>query len=220
MMAAVIMGNLMKYIALAFSLLFPVTVLAQAQDPVVATHCEITPSSLPTVIMPVPMNLTNNLRRGEGSPEVASGTPIYIQGTVRDEMCVPIPGVKVELWHADTKGRYLGDKDVDPYFVGSGTAVTDNMGQYTFLSVLPDTPKGGALPLAHIRVSHPDFSILETDMYFSEIDAATRLSMHLSDDTARLLTATSSPIDFSKPDAGNVYEFHITLDGVSPMRTF
>ncbi|MCD6034585.1 MAG: protocatechuate 3,4-dioxygenase [Rickettsiales bacterium] len=198
---------------------------AQALSDEVVTTCTITPTVLSLVAMPEAIALTNNLRRKTASPLLADGVPIYIRGVVRDERCVPIPGVRVQVWQADAKGYYVTDSegvhdaDADPNFTGSGTATTDNMGHYEFITILPGEAEGRP-PVVHLRVKHPEFGIVETDLFFDKMPGATEYHKHLTEVVAKLLTAESQPIDYSAPDAGTVYHFDITLEGAQPTRNF
>ncbi|MCB2082325.1 MAG: hypothetical protein KDD76_06765, partial [Rickettsiales bacterium] len=113
-----------------------------AQD-ITILDCALTPE-VETVSITYPgtakINRTNNLRRKTGSAWVAKGVPVLIKGRVLDERCVPVPHALVEIWQADSKGRTLDGKGthiMDPFFQGSGAAYTNNVGEYSFLTVYP-----------------------------------------------------------------------------------
>ena len=98
----------------------------------------------------------------EGSRAV--GQLIWVEGRVTDEDGSPIPGAVVELWQANSAGKYVHEMDrhiapVDPHFSGQGRLVTDEDGQYKFFSIKP-----GAYPVLESgwwwRPPHIHFSIL------------------------------------------------------------
>ena len=65
--------------------------------------------------MPKPEDVynSNNLRRKSGEGYFASGRKIIITGRVLDSSCVPIPGVLIEIWQADTYGFSEYDEKED-----------------------------------------------------------------------------------------------------------
>jgi hydroxyquinol 1,2-dioxygenase len=81
----------------------------------------------------------------EGSPEVglggdvaggARGEPCWVEGTVTDSSGVPVGGARIEVWQADSEGRY----DVqygDDRIAGRGHLHTDDEGRYRFWAVTP-----------------------------------------------------------------------------------
>jgi protocatechuate 3,4-dioxygenase, beta subunit len=90
------------------------------------------------------------------------GERIILHGRVLDENARPVPGTLVEVWQANSGGRYRHKKDtylapVDPNFGGCGRTLTDDNGYFFFRTVKP-----GAYPWrnhvnnwrpAHIHVS-------------------------------------------------------------------
>jgi protocatechuate 3,4-dioxygenase beta subunit len=108
----------------------------------------------------------------------ALGERIVVSGRVLDEDSRPIPHTLVELWQANSAGRYFHkidqhDAPLDPKFPGVGHAVTDAEGRYRFLTIRP-----GAYPWKNHynawRPAHIHFSVfgpafatrLVTQMYF------------------------------------------------------
>jgi hydroxyquinol 1,2-dioxygenase len=81
----------------------------------------------------------------EGSPDVglggdiaggAPGEPCWVEGVVLDTSGTPIPGARVEVWEADSDGRYdvqYGDDRV----TGRGHLHADADGRYAFWAVTP-----------------------------------------------------------------------------------
>lgn len=119
-------------------------------------------------------NLTLNGRK-DNDP---LGERIIVTGRVLDENGRPLPGTLVEIWQANSAGRYIHKVDqhaapLDPNFFGGGRCITDAEGRYRFLTIKP-----GAYPWGnHVnawRPNHIHFSLfghhfatrLVTQMYF------------------------------------------------------
>jgi protocatechuate 3,4-dioxygenase beta subunit len=97
-----------------------------------------------------------------------------------DERHRPVSGALVEIWQANAAGRYAHTQDqwdapLDPNFTGTGSAVTDEQGQYRFVTIRP-----GAYPWGNHhnawRPAHIHFSVfgcaigarLVTQLYFPD----------------------------------------------------
>lgn len=109
----------------------------------------------------------------------ALGQPISVTGRVLDEDGRPVRRSLIEIWNANTHGRYshAGDlnspQPLDPNFYGFGRLLTDEDGVYHLRTVKP----GAYLARADIgwwRPPHIHFSILGggvrlvTQMYFPD----------------------------------------------------
>ena len=114
-------------------------------------------------------------RRHAGAP---LGERIIVTGRVLDEDGRPVPETLVELWQCNAAGRYRHpvdqhDAPIDPNFDGVGQVVSNDNGEYRFLTIKP-----GAYPWrntynswrpAHIHfgVFGPAFATrIVTQMYF------------------------------------------------------
>ncbi|MFT4968182.1 MAG: protocatechuate 3,4-dioxygenase beta subunit [Candidatus Deianiraeaceae bacterium] len=114
-------------------------------------------------------NPTNNLRREAGSPFFAKGIPLYIEGHVYDISNIPIEDVTIEIVQANHYGVYnfMIDEDSalhDPYFLSFGRSVTNNVGEYSFLTIIPGFYERRA-PHIHLLIKHSKFEF-ETEMFF------------------------------------------------------
>jgi protocatechuate 3,4-dioxygenase beta subunit len=107
-----------------------------------------------------PMDLS---RTAADAPK-ATGQLIQVSGRVTDEDGSPMPGAVIEIWQANSAGKYVHDADrhnapVDPNFTGEGRLITDAEGQFQFFSIKP-----GAYPVLESglwwRPPHIHFSIL------------------------------------------------------------
>jgi protocatechuate 3,4-dioxygenase beta subunit len=121
----------------------------------------------------------NDLTRNAHTGGEALGERIIVTGRVLDDDGEPLAGSLVEVWQANSAGRYLHKNDMhgaplDPNFLGVGVCRTDNDGVYRFVTVRP-----GAYPWGNHdntwRPAHIHFSLfgaslvgrLVTQMYFS-----------------------------------------------------
>ena len=103
---------------------------------------------------------------GDGS---ANGSPLTLEGTVRDTSGRTISGATVEIWQADARGRYR-HPGVDPHtrdagFQGYGRTKTDGEGRYRFVTIIPGN-YGSRPPHIHFRILPPAGRELVTQMYF------------------------------------------------------
>ena len=62
---------------------------------------------------------------------VPAGELISLSGVVTDGVGEPVPDAMLEIWHADSQGRY------DPTFATFGRCATDDDGRYRFTTVRP-----------------------------------------------------------------------------------
>jgi protocatechuate 3,4-dioxygenase, alpha subunit len=89
-----------------------------------------------------------------------TGTPIRIEGVVRDGDGAPVPDALLEIWQADERGRYAHPEDAGPVagerlFRGFGRSCTDPDGRYWFRTIVPGpVPDVDGAPQApHVNVS-------------------------------------------------------------------
>jgi protocatechuate 3,4-dioxygenase beta subunit len=112
---------------------------------------------------------------GHGEP---IGERIIVHGRLLDSGGRPIPGQLIEIWQANSAGRYNHVVDqhpapLDPNFSGVGRALTDDEGRYRFITIKPGAYPWGNHPNAW-RAQHIHFSLhgralpqrLVTQMYF------------------------------------------------------
>lgn len=118
-----------------------------------------------------------DLTQIKGRSERAQGDVIYVSGHVLDEHYNPVPDALVDIWQANTHGRYDHEDDPNPApldknFQGWGQIKTDKQGHYRFKTIVP-----GAYPVneewwrpphIHFKVSKRGFHELTTQMYFPD----------------------------------------------------
>jgi protocatechuate 3,4-dioxygenase beta subunit len=99
----------------------------------------------------------------------AQGTVLLLSGRVTDTNGNPVGDALVEIWQADSYGRYLLPKDGgpgrrDPNFQGYGQARTEATGAYGFRTIRP-VPYESRPPHIHFKITHPSYRPLVTQMY-------------------------------------------------------
>jgi protocatechuate 3,4-dioxygenase beta subunit len=181
------------------------------------------PMSRLSAVRPQDNDLT---RQHSGEP---IGERIIVTGKVLDIEGRPLRGQLIEIWQANSAGRYRHDADLhpaplDPNFSGAGRCITDDEGAYRFLTIRP-----GAYPWrnhanawrpAHIHFSlfGPAFeSRLVTQMYFpgDPLLALDPIFQSIRDPgAARRLVSTFDP-DATAPEWALCYRFDIVLRGSS-----
>jgi protocatechuate 3,4-dioxygenase beta subunit len=106
--------------------------------------------------------------------EGAAGQPMRLGFRVVDEVCTPVPGAAVEIWHCDATGDYSaftdngGGKDEGrgtTFLRGTQTAGDD--GIVEFLTIVPGWYSGRAVHV-HLRVHIDDSTVLTSQVYFDE----------------------------------------------------
>ena len=136
------------------------------------------PTFSPDVIGSLDNNLIRNFSAAQGRDDDAIGPRIIVHGRVIDEDARPVPNTLIEIWQANAGGRYRHVNEgyiapLDPNFGGCGRCLTDEDGQYRFMTIQP-----GAYPFPNgpntWRPAHIHFSVfgeafaqrLITQMYF------------------------------------------------------
>jgi catechol 1,2-dioxygenase len=75
--------------------------------------------------------------RLDDGTEADRGEVLFMQGTVFDQQGKPLPGAKVEVWHANLLGNYSFFDQTQSHFNLRRTIVTDEHGRYQFRSIIP-----------------------------------------------------------------------------------
>jgi len=118
----------------------------------------------------------NWLNTQQLAPEGVRGERISIEGRLLDADRAPVPDGMIEIWQANSFGRYAHPEDtrdlpLEPGFTGFGRAATDAAGSFRFDTIKPGrVPGPGGVPQApHIVVSVFARGILKrmvTRLYF------------------------------------------------------
>jgi protocatechuate 3,4-dioxygenase, beta subunit len=114
-------------------------------------------------------------RQHDGEP---IGERIILHGRVLDGDGRPVRRTLVEIWQANAAGRYKHVVDghpapLDPNFTGAGRCLTDDEGNYRFITIKPGAypwpnhPNAWRAQHVHFSVFGPAFATrLVTQMYF------------------------------------------------------
>jgi protocatechuate 3,4-dioxygenase beta subunit len=156
----------------------------------------------------------------------ALGERIVVTGRVLDEDGRAIPHTLIEIWQANAAGRYAHaddrhDAPLDSNFAGIGRVITDERGEYRFMTVKP-----GAYPWRNHhnawRPNHIHFSLfgpsfatrLITQMYFpgDPLLALDPIFNSVPDPARERLIATFD-IEVTIPEYALGYRFDFVLRG-------
>ncbi len=162
-----------------------------------------------------------------GHPGEPLGERIIVTGRVLDDGGCPLRRTLVEIWQANSAGRYYHQKDdhpapLDPNFTGAGRALTDLDGRYEFITIKP-----GAYPWRNHenawRPAHIHFSLLGpaftarlvTQMYFpgDPLFPHDPMLQSIPDEEARRRLVSKLDLDATRPEWALAYRFDIVLRG-------
>jgi protocatechuate 3,4-dioxygenase, alpha subunit len=156
---------------------------------------------------------------GDGVP----GERIAIRGKVLDGDGNRVPDAMLEIWQADSAGRYFGEtapKDSGPRFLGFGRVETDDRGEFRFTTIRPGrvpSPSGG-LQAPHLVITLFSRGLLKpllTRVYFSDEpsnaeDAVLKL---VPQERRQTLMATRSGERAAQNGSPKFFEWNIMMQG-------
>ncbi len=119
----------------------------------------------------------SDLTETAGYHGVADGQHIIVQGQILDTEGCFIENAMIDIWQANSSGRYHHPNDtnpapLDPGFQGRAIIQSGKNGAFRFKTVMP-----GAYPVSetwirpphiHFKVSRKDYLTLTTQMYFPD----------------------------------------------------
>lgn len=159
-----------------------------------------------------PLDRDADLTHLRGRRASAKGQIIHLMGRAVNPQGKPLAGIKLEIWQANTHGRYshVNDANVvplDPNFQGYGVQVTDAKGQFRFKTIKP-----GAYPTGvedWTRPPHIHFYVtgrheaLVTQMYFpgEALNAQDRLLRSAAPNQATLIAKVNPAGEGLEPDS-------------------
>lgn len=155
------------------------------------------------------------------------GERITVSGRVLDGEGRPVRSQLIEIWQANSGGRYVHKRDqhpapLDPNFTGVGRAITSENGQYRFTTIKP-----GPYPWKNHtnawRPAHIHFSLfgsaftqrLVTQMYFpgDPLFALDPIYQSITDPAARQRLIGHYDHELSAPEYSLGYVWDIVLTG-------
>lgn len=137
----------------------------------------LTPSQTVGPFFHIALAREGDVRNVMVRPETV-GTRVRIEGRVYDGEGAPVSDALIELWQANSYGRYRHPLDqrelpLDPSFTGFGRCPTDDTGAFWF-----ETIKPGPVPFDERRLQAPHISVaifargllnhLVTRLYFED----------------------------------------------------
>ena len=155
------------------------------------------------------------------------GERIIITGRVLDGDGRPVRATLVEVWQANSAGRYADPADdhpapLDPNFTGAGRCLTDGDGRYRFVTIKPGAYPWGNHPNAW-RPAHVHFSLfgprlgsrLVTQMYFpgDPLIPLDPILQAIPDPRGRALLVADFDLEQTRPGWALAYRWDIVLRG-------
>ena len=202
------------------------TILRSPSKPLVPVKHSLSELTGPVYGDEVIGELDNDLTKNGVQNGEPLGERIIVSGRVTDENGKPVKNTLIEVWQANAAGRYIHKTDqhnapLDPNFFGGGRCLTDNEGNYKFLTIKP-----GAYPWGNHtnawRPNHIHFSLfgnnitsrLITQMYFpgDPLFKYDPIFNSIPEKYRHLLISTFN-IDLTQEGFALGYEFNIVLRG-------
>src|SRR3989475_5079246 len=158
-----------------------------------------------------PLHQGADLTTIPGKPGRAAGQVIHVMGRVLNPQGQPVQGASVEIWQANTHGRYTHPSDtnpapLDPNFEGFAVLTTDAEGRYQFKTIKP-----GAYPAGpdRMRPPHIHFEVtgqsnrLVTQLYFAgePLNDTDPFLQSVGVNKERLIVSLGPPTPELEPDA-------------------
>ena len=155
------------------------------------------------------------------------GERILVEGRILDEGGRPVPRALVEIWQANSAGRYvhreeMHDAPLDPNFLGAGRCLSGGDGSYRFVTIRPGSYPWGNHHNAW-RPAHIHFAVfgaglaqrLVTQMYFPGDPTLPYdpIFNSTADMTVRNRLVARFSMDDTVPGWAHCYRFDIVLAG-------
>jgi len=151
------------------------------------------------------------------APVVLAGERVRIEGRVVDADGKPVNDAAIEIWQANSHGKYASPEDrqnkpIEPGFRGYGRSLTDESGAFRFRTIKP-----GRVPGPHGKLQAPHLTVtifmrgllkqLQTRLYFPD-DAA-----NAEDPVLGLVPAERRATLIAQRRADGVLEWNVALQG-------
>jgi protocatechuate 3,4-dioxygenase, beta subunit len=155
------------------------------------------------------------------------GERITVSGRVTDGDGRPVRNQLVEIWQANSAGRYIHKREqhpapLDPNFTGVGRCVTDDEGRYRFITIKPGAYPWRNHPNAW-RAAHIHFSLfgrafpqrLVTQMYFpgEYLFFQDPIYNAVPDERARQAMISRFDLDETVPEWALAFQWDVVLTG-------
>jgi protocatechuate 3,4-dioxygenase alpha subunit len=150
------------------------------------------------------------------APKGVAGERVSIRGRVIDADGKPVNDAAVEIWQANSQGRYAHpedkqDKPIDAAFRGYGRSLTDDNGAFRFNTIKPGrvAGPGGKLQAPHLNETifmRGLLKQLQTRIYFPDDPAN-------ADDPVLALVPAERRSTLIARRNGDVLEWNVVLQG-------
>lgn len=151
------------------------------------------------------------------APQGVAGERVKIEGGVLDADGKPVNDAAVEIWQANSHGKYASpedsqDKPLDPRFRGYGRSLTDNDGNFCFRTIKPGRVPGpdGKLQAPHVTVTIFMRGLLKqlvTRIYFPDEPA------NADDPVLKLVPAERRATLVARKKGDGLLEWNVILQG-------
>lgn len=174
-MATYSIGDLSRREILKMSAMLGVASVVPIKFAFAQAALQLTPHQILGPFYPLkPLDQNSDLTRVPGRPGRAEGQVLNVMGRVLNLKGEPVRNAKVEVWQANSHGRYTHASDPNPApldsnFEGSAILTTDSDGRYRFKTIKPAAYPAGPNTM---RPAHIHFQVsgqqdrLVTQMYF------------------------------------------------------
>jgi protocatechuate 3,4-dioxygenase alpha subunit len=164
------------------------------------------------------------LEAADLAPEGVPGQRIKITGCIFDGAGIPIPDALLEIWQADSQGKYVNSANSQPttekpVFTGYGRISTNESGCYEFITIQPGqvpAPDGAHKQAPHILVGLLMRGLLKrltTRIYFPNHPA------NETDPILKLIPAERRNTLFLQPLSTQANEFRWDIHMQGPQET-
>lgn len=159
-----------------------------------------------------------DLTKVQGKPGVAKGTIIEVHGQVLDTELNPIEGATIDLWQANSFGKYHhphdnSDAPIDENFQSWAIIQSGNKGQFRFKTIMPGAypydakPEDQRTPHIHMKIGKHGYEPVLTQMYFPD------QALNKTDGLYQRKTAEQQAMMTAKyTDKSNEFLYNIFLD--------
>jgi protocatechuate 3,4-dioxygenase, alpha subunit len=151
------------------------------------------------------------------APQGVAGERVRIEGRLVDADGKPVNDAAVEIWQANSHGKYTSPEDtqqkpVEPGFRGYGRSLTDEAGAFRFRTIKPGRVPGpdGKLQAPHITVTifmRGLLKQLQTRIYFPDDPA------NADDPVLNLVPAERRATLVAKKRSDGALEWNVVLQG-------
>lgn len=151
------------------------------------------------------------------APQGVAGQRVRIEGRVLDGDGKPVNDAAVEVWQANSQGRYASpedpqDKPADPAFRGYGRSLTDDNGAFRFRTIKPGRVPGldGKLQAPHLVITIFMRGLLKqlmTRVYFPDEPS------NADDPVLNLVPAERRGTLIARKTGEGVLEWNVALQG-------